>query len=121
MKFMPDDWVLYEGHPCTIYAAYKDGYCLNYKNPITFHPEYEIEPMPFTRELLERNGYKEIYGTGIFESKNGPRIKIASFINDGWDSDLMINYIEAKYVHQVQQYLRLRRDDNTFANNFKVK
>lgn len=122
------DWVLLEGCAGIIVSADVIGTYGVLINRGDIDEEYEatkfeLYPVPLTNDILRLNGFKEIYGTGIFEKEGCGKIKVGSSdkIYEEYDHDLNASYITARYVHQIQQYYCLHYNDNHFADYFKVE
>ena len=131
-ELMIDDWVLYEGEPhqirqLGIYGVDRDGedypaICVGKPKGIWLILERnEIEPIPLTPEILEKNGFvKSVnvrdappYDNNIYYSIN----QDGNTIFWGWwqpDNTLLIatysaGFITLNNVHELQHALRLCR------------
>lgn len=125
-ELMIDDWVLHDGEPYQIrqlgiYGVNRDGedypaVCVGKPKGIGLIIERnEIEPIPLTPEILEQNGFvKQAYDGWLISENNGRRL--IEYRTDYFDGLLRIDYaeepfskisIKLKYVHELQQALRL--------------
>lgn len=83
----------------------------------------DIEPIPLTAEILEKNGYSKVngqrYDIGEYESdfyiKVNPK-KHFAHVNGKKNN---VNLYDCKYVHELQHALRLCGLDD-LADNFKI-
>lgn len=113
---MIGNWVLYKDKPIKIIGIDGSQNIIYYYNEEDY-TEYpidvsNIEPIPLTKEILEKNGFKEhrYHGYFIGQSNSGYYI----YFDDNWlsihQSDYDINTIEfawCKYVHVLQNALKL--------------
>jgi hypothetical protein len=117
---MIGDWVLYRGDPIMIWEIDEyydrvntepDGY-----NGITCVEISDINPIPLTPEILEKNGFVRhaAYDGWLISDDNGGGI--IEYRTDYFDGMLRINYtkkpfskisIKLKHVHELQHALRL--------------
>lgn len=135
-ELMAGDWITDEYKlPMQVYhvdmgRAYADSGCTLYE----FNKDYPPHPIGITRELLKANGWDfytcrridDTYITYCSEDENGNHLEWGRGIlsiwldyennNDGLYSDIVI---PVKYVHQLQQVLRLA-GMTELANNFKI-
>lgn len=78
-----------------------------------------IEPIPLTQKILEKNGFvKQDYDGWLISENNGRRL--IEYRTDYFGGLLIINYVEEpyskisiklKYVHELQHALKLCRFD----------
>lgn len=114
---MIGDWVLYEGEPYQIrrlgiYGVDRDGedypaVCVGKPTGIGLIVERnEIEPIPLTTEILEKNGFSNKGTLWYLEEDN---FELEHNNNDSFIWIVGDVYIVAliKYVHQLQHALRL--------------
>jgi len=119
------DWVLHEGEPYQIrrlgiHGVDRDGddypaVCVGKPNCVGLIIERnEIEPIPLTPEILEKNGFEDWDGWSIYSPEN-TGIEIAwlgTILKIGGEcGNLELPAIE--YVHQLQHTLRLCGIDKT--------
>lgn len=125
-ELMIEDWVLYDGEPYQIrqlgiYEVNRDGedypaVCVGKPKGIGLIIERnEIEPIPLTPEILEKNGFvKQDYDGWLIHEDNGRGL--IEYRTDYFDGFLIINYIKKpfskisvklKHVHELQHALRL--------------
>lgn len=94
-----------------------DEYILEYHNGVMYHANYnEIEPIPLTAEILEKNGWEKVED-GIFEKSiflgKEDNEELYDYFRafydkkDGWDIDKEDTPImhNIHYVHQFQHLL----------------
>ena len=136
-ELMVGDWVMNNGNPIKVENIH--GNFINYSPDIPYVQEEdylnenEIEPIPLTPEILEKNGF--VYESdgltwydGIHNKeqvyiycpirKNGNVRKIEILVNKyHFFTELNTEY----YVHELQHALRLRLCGlNDLADNFKI-
>lgn len=112
-SLMIGDWVIYRGEPTIVYEiddyyqrinTEPDGY-----DSIKCIDTSEIEPIPLTPEILEKNGF--VFMTGLWYLTTKERKPIQIVFQDNKVITLSINAtpvsIGLKYVHQLQHALRL--------------
>lgn len=112
-SLMIGDWVIYRGEPTIVYEIddyYKrintepDGY-----DSIRCIEISEIEPIPLTSEILEKNGFK--YMTGLWYFRTKEIIPIQIVFKETNVITLSIKCtpvpINLKHVHQLQHALSL--------------
>lgn len=125
-ELMIGDWVLHDGEPYQIrqlgiYGENRDGedypaVCVGKPKGIGLIIERnEIEPIPLTPEILERNGFvKQAYDGWLISKDNGRGL--IEYRTDCFDGLLRINYnkkpfsklmVKVKYVHKLQHALIL--------------
>ena len=119
------DWVLYKGKPIKIIGIDDFQKIIFYYNEEDY-TEYpidasNIEPIPLTIEILEKNGYSysekrdawesiPITSFGICKDEDDNCFYFCLGIFDAFNrhSDVTYHYItEVEYVHQLQQALKL--------------
>lgn len=119
---MVDDWVTLNGVDYKWQWTHHDFTAADFDN--------EIEPIPLTIEILEKNGWKAAKnGTGEFilwveengEQRFNPDLTITLDITGSW---LKMNHgvfkgLYLDHVHVLQHALRLS-GYNQLANNFKI-
>lgn len=122
-KLMIGDWVCIEGPNCYQIDEIRkefDEYRLYLKDTAVFATESEIEPIPLTAEILEKNGFERL--DAGYRLKKAYLILSCSSREDNpkvfW---LRVSYSECRieYVHQLQHALRVVWR-NDIADNFKV-
>ena len=75
----------------------------------------DIEPIPLTKEILEKNGYGEDFDNYEY----GDEIEIRLNLNE-WEREMVTGYgWMIRYVHQFQHALLLCGLNN-LADNFKI-
>ena len=128
MNLMIDDWVFYEGKPIKVENTHKN--CINFEPDIPYVQEEfwidldELKLIPFTPEIIKKNGFKlnekeseslskmaktkilaydfpEILGCRFFIEYH-VEAKVA-YLTDH-------TYIAIRYVNEFQQLLRLMSD-----------
>ena len=117
VKYIPGDLVIYKGNVCEIMSADNgDKRHSQYSiiqvgkgiESFTFAHERDIEPIPISAQILEKNGWEKerIYYTNKFI----PRIKLCTCeegYEDKWsvsiNGDIIGGYIY--HVHQLQHIL----------------
>lgn len=131
---MVRDWILHEGEPYQIrqlgiYGVDRDGedypaVCVGKPNGVGLILERnEIEPIPLTPEILEKNGFvanKHIYPYPYYEYINKEdKLKVGfafpqgnrTSYKDPWvyiDSErVFVEHLPCMFVHQLQHALRL--------------
>lgn len=116
--FMIGDWVIYNGKPIKVENVCEDF--INYSPDIPYVQEEfyieqdELEPIPLTEEILEKNGIKrssydgKIYGKYFSEDEHG-RLEISVNGDDIWWSINCEEYhiLKLNFVHELQHALRL--------------
>lgn len=122
---MIDDWVFYEGKPIKVENVHKD--CINFEPDIPYVQEEflidltEVEPIPFTPEIMEKNRFKlneeeseslsKAAKTKIlaydFHEILGCRFFIEYYVERKVAYLTDHTYIAIKYVNEFQQLLRL--------------
>lgn len=137
---MVRDWILHEGEPYQIrqlgiYGVDKDGedypaVCVGKPNGVGLILERnEIEPIPLTPEILEKNGFvanKHIYPYPYYEYINKEdKLKVGfafpqgnrTSYKDPWiyiDSErVFVEHLPCMFVHQLQHALRLCEIEKT--------
>ncbi len=123
-ELMIGDWVFCNEAPIRVENIHGD--CINFQYDIPFVQEEflieysEIEPIPLTVEILEKNGFKRAYRQGDLFFVNGKTAIEAGgklfHDNRFYLDDIMIPLF---YVHELQHALRLHRW-NEVADNFKI-
>lgn len=124
MDLMIDDWVFYDGKPIKVENVHKD--CINFEPDIPYVQEEDciylsqIELIPLTPEILEKNGFKlneketaslSKYDFNVlfydFPKVLGNRFFIEYYTEKkvAYLSDHC--YISIRYVNEFQQLLRL--------------
>lgn len=137
-ELMVGDWITNEDKiPMQIYSVYGNcTYADDYKSALwEFRDkEYEPQPIEITEELLEANGWdvfrykiEDDIPTDCSKEENGNVLEwkneeLSIWLDykpgdDGVYADILV---PCKYVHQLQQVLRLA-GMTELANNFKVK
>ena len=121
---MIGDWVLINNIPHKIQAIdsidaeIQADDELYYVGEDRYHSEDKVEGIPFTHEMLERNGWKETqYLHEYQDDKNTIQCCLPDIrcrING-----VEIQHFNCEYVHQLQHLLRLC-GLNELADNFKV-
>lgn len=133
-ELMIGDWVLHDREPYQIrqlgiYGVDRDGedyaaVCVGKPNGVGLIVERnEIEPIPFTPEILEKNGFianKHVYPYPYYEYTNEEdKLKIGFAFPQGdktsykepWvyiDSErVFVEHLPCLFVHQLQHALRL--------------
>ena len=124
---MIGDWVSYGGTPIKVENVYED--CINFQHDIPFVQEEflieqtEIEPIPLTQEILEKNGFtKSTPSPGIhamcydlYNKKDKYNLTIADYnkykrlLLDADSEDSECFNIKCDYVHELQHALRFCR------------
>ena len=122
-KLMVGNLVSYNGNPIKVENIYGDY--INYSPDIpyvqeeTYIKQEELEPIPITPEILEKNGFEhnqketelmqDIFGDNImlfnFPLGNGFYIEWNSEKNVGRITDHC--FIKFKYVHELQHVLKM--------------
>ena len=127
-ELMVDDWVLHDGEPYQIrqlgiYGENRDGE--NYPAVCVSKPKWiglivdrnEIEPIPLTTKILEKNGWsynnedakyaaETWVGNGLMLQENGVGYRIV-VVSDYDDEDTNDTQFVITYIHQLQHALRL--------------
>ena len=69
----------------------------------------EIEPIPLTPEILEKNGFIHYTDFYMWKEESLEPIHLDNYDEDGWRLRINCDNIpcECKYVHQLQHALRL--------------
>ena len=120
-ELMIDDWVLYEGEPYQIrklgiYGVDRDGedypaVCVGKPIGISLIVERnEIEPIPLTAEILEKNEFHEKWDRDIILMEcDTITIEIGNNYKLYKDGKMYLRRVLAPlyYVHQLQHALRL--------------
>jgi len=112
-ELMTGDWVLYRGQPHKVKEIYHGLICIEAQTGIDavlgeFDAFLEdIQPIPLTQEILEKNGFKDCQFYGELLSEGGWQIicdcsRLGMRHGAGWMMD-----IPCKYVHELQHALRL--------------
>ena len=136
-ELMVGDWIANEDKiPMQIYSVYGNcAYADDYKSALWEFKDREYEPQPIeiTPELLKANGWKVYdydflegaYPSFCYREENHLewRLGMLSILID-YEKDNERVYadilVPCKYVHQLQQVLRIA-GMTELANNFKVK
>lgn len=119
---MIGDWVNYRGTFIKVTSLYDKG-CSNEigwgKIESTWVNGICIEPIPLTKEILEKNGFEKRWQDNYeyFDDDEGLNItfhpKSSNYTNGAYDyidierGCLTINEMPIEFVHQLQQVLRL--------------
>lgn len=90
---------------------------ISYACSMTLFRAYEFEPVPVTREILEKNGWK-CKGDYMILNIGGNTLYWVENLNCGLYKN-KYNMCTCKYVHQLQHALRLCGFD-TLADVFKI-
>lgn len=121
-ELMIDDWVLHEGEPYQIrqlgiYGVDRDGedypaVCVGKPKGVGLIAERnEIEPIPLTAEILEKNGFSDKYAEDDLSYATdycGDVIGVHICGKGGIMDEMYFNY-----VHELQHALKLCRIDKT--------
>lgn len=83
--------------------------------------EDEIEPIPLTADILEKNGFERDPESGwmIFVLDCGEISWLGTILNIRGDNTEYLNLVDCMFVHELQHALRLCGLDE-LADNFKV-
>ena len=117
------DWVYYKGNPIMVFEIDEPEHNINTEqdgyNAIRCISIDEIQPIPLTPEILEKNGFMEYrYRQGdwffVIENKENETLAIVSYDTshrleiESWD-DFIGSFERGgiKYIHQLQQAIRL--------------
>lgn len=109
-ELMVEDWVMYRGEPIIVFEI--DYYC----NRIDTEPDgydsiryinlSDIQPIPLTSKILEKNGFQQISTNKYISSE----VTIAVFAEEFLitvKSENAMGMFTLKYVHELQHVLRL--------------
>ena len=100
------DWFLYKGEPHQIVDIDRFSVMVESKTTIDSRADFEeIEPIPLTHEILEKNGFKRGFG-----EEGQPIFSTIQFGEYGmWDGYCFPNCKGRvlQYVHQLQHALKL--------------
>ena len=124
------DLVSYNGTPIKVENIHGD--CINYSSDIPYVQEEsfidfaDVKPITLTLEILERNRFELRDGFLYhriddkpyhydFKLKNG-----GVFTSEGYTLECGIYHLTIRYVHELQNVLRLC-DLNDLADNFKLE
>lgn len=68
-----------------------------------------IQPIPFTPEILEKNGFIHYTDFYMWKEESSEPVHLDNYNEDGWRLRINCDNIpcECKYVHQLQHALRL--------------
>lgn len=120
-KYIPGDWVKYKGKLAKVLETYNPNYCIktyhhDYNHDIEYDDAYfsvearpqDIEPIPLTPEMLERNGWKKAFpNENIW--KNGDIIIYDCLLKDNSWCFKVTGFeggnIYFKFIHQLQHLL----------------
>lgn len=92
------DWVSFEGKPFQIYDMTRQGDVVWYDEGASSVLMEEIEPIPLTEEILEKNGWK--------------KVRINPFYTA---------YFEYKFVHEEKPTFYKKMDDKAIYHDFFKK
>lgn len=117
------DWVSYEGKPFQIYDMTRQGDVVWYDEGASSVLMEEIEPIPLTEEILEKNGWKEeaandwwnkeIPILNMYYSNSSDMYVVYFALHYQADKDKIAEIHTIRYVHQLQHLLwALRLDDD---------
>lgn len=67
----------------------------------------EIEPIPLTPEILEKNGFEKIGTSYQYIARPGLYIRLIGISNKHLSLQIASRYIGLDYVHELQHALRL--------------
>ena len=137
-ELMIGDWLRYSpksislnnnyGGPYRVEGVSQDTISLGAKNYRFVVSDKEIDPIPLTPEILEKNGFGFVKSYDIRSVWNGQWIykglELATCClnrDDNWPCFINIDdsNIKCEYVHQLQHALRLCKLDE-LADNFKI-
>ena len=117
-----DNWVLYEGIPAKIVDIRRDGYIgvLQGRNDLISHID-NLKPIPVTDKIFEINGAIKHYYEEYSETYSFPGV--CCFLEkidetDHWDLEQYNGNIEIRYVHELQNLLKLFKNWN---QEFKIE
>jgi len=107
-ELMLNDWVLYNGNPCKV-ARISERLFLEKDEKVFYAPIEKITPLPLTKEILEKNGWKYNPTIKAYEWQHE-----AFYISINLDEKTRI-YVVNDYifgmalgaVHELQHALRL--------------
>ena len=125
-NLMIGDWVIVNNSPCKICSI--NEHCVFTEKGTSYYSMEEIEAIPITTEILEKNGFGFVKSYDIRSVWNGQWIykglELATCCfnrDDNWPCFINIDdsNIKCEYVHQLQHALRLCKLD-ALADNFKI-
>ena len=86
----------------------------------------EIEPIPLTAEILEKNGFKKTTDEKYYMCDDYSELSAEEYSDSIWliccadlEYNLPVQKIMVSYVHQFQQFLRLCGEEN-LANHLTI-
>ena len=116
-ELMVGDWVYRNGkdEPMKVLTIGEHGCCLGFTDGYCGEAEDLIEPIPLTKEILEKNGF-EVFNGGyyiikVLEDDEVPTL----YVWNGYDSIWVVDYCsmnkytyikDCKYVHEFQHELK---------------
>lgn len=125
-ELMVGDWVSCGGTPIRVENIHGD--CINFQHDIPYVQEEfmikysEVEPIPLTAEILEKNGfeYDPSFHTWIYDEFT---INHGYLMGEDYNEHLFVFvadvHVVITYVHELQNVLRLC-GMNDLADNFKI-
>ena len=127
-ELMIGDWIRYSPKSISLNNNYgglyraegvsQDTISLGAKNYRFVVSDKEIDPIPLTTEILEKNGWEQTeYCHEYRDDKNTIQCRLPYMV--GRINGIEIERFKCKYVHQYQHLLRLCGLDE-LANNFKI-
>lgn len=127
-ELMIGDWVKWDNHHLQVQGTSLDDTYFGLDAVSDIIPNEELEPIPLTTEILEKNGfYMHDFGINTemyyyaFPEKCGIPVERGFGIHEQNEVFFITDHclMPIKFVHELQHALRLC-GLNDFANNFKI-
>lgn len=83
------------------------GIIKNNRSGIYWYYEDEIEPIPLTPEILEKNGISKTYESDEYAVYKGEGFNVTEYYTELWEFEKHRNRLMIRNVHQLQNALRL--------------